>query len=47
MKKKTAPSSPAKSGRSKKQKQATQRTAMQRVMVVGPSGKRRLEWREW
>jgi hypothetical protein len=49
MKKKIAPSSPAKSGGSKrkKQKQPTQRPEMQRVMVVGPSGKRRLEWRPW
>lgn len=29
-------------------KQGTQaRTPMERVVVIGPTGKRRLEWREW
>lgn len=28
-------------------KQPTQHTPMQRVMVVGPTGKRRMVWREW
>jgi hypothetical protein len=32
---------------SKKQKQPTQRTPFQRVMVVGPTGKRRFEWQPW
>jgi hypothetical protein len=36
-----------KSGTAKKQKQPTQRPPMQRVMVVGPTGKRRFEWRPW
>lgn len=30
-----------------RQKQPTQKTPMQRVMVVGPTGKRRFEWRPW
>jgi hypothetical protein len=33
--------------RVKKGKQPTQRTPMQRVLVVGPTGKRRFEWRAW
>lgn len=35
------------SSKKKKQKQPTQRPVMQRVKVMGPSGKLRLEWREW
>lgn len=42
-----AAASPAKSGKAKKQSQPTQRQPMQRVMVVGPTGKRRFEWRPW
>lgn len=34
-------------GRPKKTKQPTQRPPFQRVMVMGPSGKTRLVWREW
>lgn len=42
------PKKPAsKAGTPKKVKQPTQRTPMQRVMVVGPTGKRRFEWRPW
>lgn len=33
--------------RVKKQKQPTQRPPMQRVMVMGPTGKLRFEWRPW
>jgi len=31
----------------KKQKQPTQKTPMQRVAVMGPTGKLRFEWRPW
>lgn len=34
-------------GKNRNQKQPTQRTAMQRVMVMGPTGKLRMEWRPW
>ena len=34
----------AKVGTPKKTKQPTQYTVQQRVMVLGPTGKRRLEW---
>jgi hypothetical protein len=44
--KKTPPST-AKQPAAKKQKQPTQRTPFQRVMVVGPTGKRHFEWRHW
>lgn len=37
----------ASGGKAKKQKQPTQRPPQQRVMVVGPTGKRRFEWRPW
>lgn len=37
----------SKPGTAKKQKQPTQRPAQQRVMVVGPTGKIRFEWRPW
>lgn len=38
----------SKVGQPKKGKQPTQaRTPQQRVMVVGPTGKRRFEWRPW
>lgn len=33
-------------GRAKRQKQPTQFTAQERVMVVGPTGRRRFEWRD-
>lgn len=43
-----AAASPSKGkGRTKKSKQPTQRTPMQRVMVMGPTGKLRMEWRPW
>lgn len=36
------------SGKAHKEKNKTDpRTPMQRVLVVGPTGKKRLEWREW
>lgn len=35
----------SKSGAAKKVKQPTQRTVLERVMVLGPTGKRRFEWR--
>ncbi len=38
---------PGGKGRAKKQKQPTQKPPMQRVMIVGPTGKRRFEWRPW
>lgn len=49
MKKKIAPQSPPKSASKKRKKQGglPQSTPMQRVMVVGQTGKRRLEWRPW
>lgn len=34
-------------GRSKKQKQPTQRPQQQRVMIMGANGKIRFEWRPW
>lgn len=37
----------SKSGKAKKTKQPTQRPPMQRVMVMGPTGKIRFEWRPW
>lgn len=40
-------STPAKKGGSKKQKQPTQKPDMQRVAVMGPTGKLRFEWRNW
>lgn len=39
--------SPAKSGKAKKVKQPTQRPPRQRIMVMGPTGKIRFEWRDW
>lgn len=30
----------------KKGKEPTQRTPKQRVMIVGPTGKKRMEWRD-
>lgn len=39
---------PAKTGgKQRKQKEGTQKPKMQRIKVMGPSGKLRLEWREW
>lgn len=34
-------------GKAKKIKQPTQRPPMQRVMIVGPTGKIRFDWRHW
>ena len=42
-----AAASPAKGKAAKKQKQPTQRPPQQRVMVMGPTGKIRFEWRPW
>jgi hypothetical protein len=36
-----------KGGRKRNNNQPTQKTPMQRVLVIGPTGKRRLEWRPW
>lgn len=45
---KKIPQKPAgKGGRVKKKKQPTQHPPMQRVMVMGPTGKIRFEWRPW
>lgn len=41
----SAPVTKKKSGGNKKQ--ATQKTPMQRVAVMGPTGKIRFEWRPW
>lgn len=42
-----AATSPA-SKKKRKEKNKTQpKTPMQRVAVIGPTGKRRLEWRPW
>jgi hypothetical protein len=45
---KKMPSQPkaASKGRPKKTKQPTQRTPRERIQVMGPSGKLRLEWRD-
>jgi hypothetical protein len=40
-------SAPASKSGGKKQKQPTQKPAMQRVAVMGPTGKVRFEWRPW
>jgi hypothetical protein len=41
-------SAPVKKGGAKKHnKQTTQKTPMQRIAVMGPTGKVRFEWREW
>lgn len=45
-KKVSAPSN-TKGGNKRTNKQPTQKPAMQRVLVIGPTGKRRLEWRPW
>jgi hypothetical protein len=37
----------SKGGGKKKNKQPTQKPPMQRVRVIGPTGKARMEWREW
>lgn len=49
MAQKKIPAKPVSSnkGKSRNQKQPTQRTEMQRVMVMGPTGKLRMEWRPW
>lgn len=41
------PATPSKGGKSRNSGQPTQKTEMQRVLVIGPTGKRRLEWRPW
>ncbi len=41
----SAPANKGKSGRNSKQ--PTQKTPMQRVAVMGPTGKLRFEWRPW
>ncbi len=41
------PAKGGKSGKHNKKKQPTQKTPMQRVLVMGPTGKTRLEWRPW
>lgn len=43
--KKKPTSGTSKPGVAKKQKQPTQVTPEQRVMILGPTGKRRFEWR--
>jgi hypothetical protein len=35
------------SSKKRKEKGATQKTPQQAVMVMGPSGKLRMEWRPW
>lgn len=45
-KKVSAPTS-SKGGRKRKSNQPTQKTPMQRVAVMGPTGKVRMEWRPW
>ena len=42
-----SPGSSKPSGKAKKVKQPTQRPPQQRVMVMGPTGKIRFEWRPW
>lgn len=44
--KKIPPKASSSKSRVKKTKQPTQRTAQERVQVMGPSGKLRLEWRD-
>lgn len=39
--------SASKGGAKKHNKQPTQKTPMQRVAVMGPTGKIRFEWRPW
>lgn len=34
-------------GKHNQKKQPTQKTPMQRVAIMGPSGKLRFEWRPW
>lgn len=38
---------PAGSGKKRKEKQKTQKPAMQSIMVMGPTGKLRMEKRPW
>lgn len=47
LKKKPTSGSSKPGGKAKRKKQPTQRPPMQRVMVMGPSGKIRFEWRPW
>ena len=42
-----SPGSSKSQGAAKKVKQPTQRPPKQRVMVMGPTGKIRFEWRDW
>lgn len=46
-KKPTGKPEPKKEGKHRKQKQPTQKTPMQRIVVMGPTGKTHLEWRPW
>lgn len=46
-KKKIPPSTSQSKGRSKKNKQPTQKPPMQRIKILGADGKIRWEWREW
>lgn len=36
-----------KASRRKSGKQPTQKTPQQRVLIIGPDGKRRFDWRDW
>lgn len=49
MAKKNIPAKPVSNskGKTRNQKQPTQRTEQQRIMVMGPTGKLRMEWRPW
>lgn len=48
MAKKNIPAKPVSSkGKTRNQKQPTQRTAQRRVQVMGPTGKLRMEWRPY
>jgi hypothetical protein len=41
------PPAKATGGKKRKQKHPTQKSSQQRVLVMGPSGKLRKEWRPW
>lgn len=47
LKKKPTSGSSKPGGTAKRKKQPTQHSLMQRVMVMGPTGKIRFEWRAW
>ena len=44
---KDTPSTKKRGNAKKAAKQPTQRTPMERIMVMGPTGKKRMEWRPW